>query len=373
MSSKLIGGRQALRDIISNNSVLRTLNISNFNPVNDVISEISTMRYLTTLDLSNSYLSDQGIKFLTSQEGPLPDLSSLNVSATQISSVGVQVLLSSLPSLRHLDLSDLELTVPFLNLQPHPLTSLALLNSDILPESLCALLRAVPQLRRLEFYPCSNVCIDKAWPWDVLHVLTNLTHFSSYRSSLEVTSVFFAKHLVHLSLPSMQTPIGAPLVCSLFPSLQHLNLDDCVIVNAASCAGLASSCPQLASLSLAGATFSLSGHSVLEGQEISGFIGSFDNMERLDLSRTEAMADTLLGLLLATSQLRLSLMKLNSCHRLDRDVIGFLTRLALACRHQCCVDLSYCLNINKSDVLGLRDSFKWAEPPVLHGLAVEWV
>ena len=368
MSSKLMGGKQTLWDLISNNGVLRTLNISYFRPMNDVIPEISTMRYLTTLDLSNSHLSDQGLLLLTSQENPLPDLSSLNVSATLITSRGVQILLSHLLSLRHLDLSDLELTVPILNLLPHPLTSLVLLNSDILLESLHTLLLALPQLQHLEFYPCNNMSIDKDWLWDVLHVLTNLTYFSTYRSSLEVTSMFFAKHLVHLSLPSSQAPISAPTLCSLFPSLQHLNLDDCIVVNEATCTGLSSSCIQLVSLSLAGATFSLSG-----GQGVLKFIGSFDNMERLDLSRTETLARTLLELLLATHQLKLSLLKLLTCQRLDRDVIEFLSQLALACKHQCCVDLSYCLNINKRDVLELRESFKSAEPPVLHGLAVEWL
>ena len=367
-----MGGKQTLRDLISNNSVLRTLNISNFKPTNDVISEISSMRYLTTLDLSNSYLSDQGIQLLTSQDNPLPDLTSLNVSGTQITSRGVQLLLSSFSSLRDLDLSDLDLMVPLLNLPPHPLSSLVLLNSDIRSDSLCALLLAVPQLQRLEFYPCSSFSIDKDWLCDVLPVLSSLTDFSTYMSSLEVKNLCFAKHLVHLSLPSTHSPISAPLLCSHFPSLQLLNLDDCVVADEAICTGIASSFSHLIALSLAGTSFSLSDRAAREGQMLK-FIGSFDNMERVDLSRTDTLSRTLLDLLLGTNKLRLSRIKLHSCHRLDRDVIEFLTRLAHACKHQCCVDLSYCLGINRSDLLGLRESFECAEPPLQHGLAVEWV
>ncbi|KAI6654599.1 F-box/LRR-repeat protein 13 [Oopsacas minuta] len=372
MSCNMMGGKLVLNTLISNNKVLRTLIVSNFRPIDEVISRISIMRYLTTLDLSNSQLSDDGVTLLTSQEPPLPDLTSLNVSNTQITSYGMQLIFSNFISLLDLNLSQLDLTVPFVNLKPHRLTSLTLLNTDILPDNLYSLLLAVLQVQHLELYPYHNSFIDRDWLWDVLAALPDITYFSTYRSSLKLANSF-TKRLEYLSLPCTLSRISAPLMCTLFPSLQHLNLDDCKITDGANSPGIAWNTTELISLSLAGATFSQTDHTSSAEQEMLTFIGSFGNLEKLDISRTDIFTFILMDLLRRTSVFKLTHLTLHSCDKLNKDIIKFLTELAYTCTHQCCVDLSYCFNVKKSDLELFRDSLKQAIPPVQHGLSVKWL
>ena len=371
MSCNTLGGKHVLRSLVSNNEYLRTLILCNFRPIDEIIPLISKMHYLTTLDVSNSQFSDAGVRLLTSQEHPLPDLTSLNVSNTEITSCGVQLIFSKFSSLRELDLSHLELTIPFVNFQPHSLTSLTLLNTDILPDSLYTLLLALLQLQRLELYPCYSSFIDKDWLWDVLPVLTDITFFSTYRSSLKLVNCF-TNRLVHLSLPCSLSRLSAPLLCTLFPSLQYLNLDDCRITDGAISPGIAWNSTQLVSLSLTGATFIQTDLTTLPGQEMLTFIGSFGNLQELDLSRTHVAPQMLLDLLRETIELKLNQLTLNSCHDLNKSVIKFLSQLAHTCTHRCCVDLSYCFNVGKSHLEKFRDSLTQATPPVEHGISVKW-
>lgn len=371
MSCNAMGGKHVLRSLVSNNEYLRTLILCNFRPIDEIIPCINKMRYLTTLDVSNSQFSDAGVTLLTSQEHPLPDLTTLNVSNTEVTSCGVQLLFSKFPSLREVNLSHLELTVPFMDFQPHNLTCLTILNTDILPDNLYALLLALLQLQRLELYPSYSSFIDKDWLWDVLPVLTDITYFSTYRSSLKLTNSF-TNRLVHLSLPCSLSRLSAPLLCTLFPSLQHLNLDDCKITDGAISPGIAWNSTHLISLSLTGATFIQTDLTTLPGQEMLTFIGSFGNLENLDLSRTCVLPQMLLDWLRETTELKLNQLTLNSCHELNKSIIKFLSQLAHTCTHRCCIDLSYCFNVGKGHLEKFRDSLTQATPPVQHGICVKW-
>ena len=372
MPIKQLGGKLEVSELISSNTYLRTLILSNFRPVNEFMSSIGGMLYLATLDLSNSNLSDEAVNILTSGLNPLPELRSLNISNTEVTSQGLHLILSRLTFLHHLDLSQLSLIIPIVNLENHSLKSLLLICTDIMPGNLYMLLGALSQLQHLELVPCHNAFIQDDWLWEVLPLLTGITQLSLYRASFRLSNLSFAKHLVELSLPSTETSLSAPLFCSLFPSLQLLNLDECTIADGALSPGLEQSCPGLRKLSLVRATFTLTQHTLQEGDELVAFLSSFGKLRELDLSYTEIYSNNLLDLLRRTSEFQLTRLSLKSCCRLNGTIIEFLDWIAHTCRHLCHIDLKYCLNIIQRDVIGLRDALKHSSPPVPHGLCVEW-
>lgn len=348
---------------------LLSLSLQRFKLADELLPILSTTSpSLKSLNLTSSSLSDNSLLTISTLTTPLPNLIDLNISKTRITSRGVHICLQLFTNLEQLDVSYLDLTLPMVNFPSSNLNSLILEGTELDQDNFEQLLLSSKKLKNVIITNNQPAYLSSETIHKIFFSLQEMKKLTT--RNIRITLPSLCRNLTLLSLTLVDNPIDAYYLCNNFTSLEELVLEDCKIVNGASSLGLVYSMPKLTNLSLVRTTFILNEHNTLEGQELVQFVGSLDRLKSVDFTHSDIFPNHIEMLFSKTNIFILEHLNLQSCYRVDGEIIDFIENVISKRKGRCEIDLRYCFNVHRTSLIHLAR--KLSIENINHGVTVVW-